>query len=357
MTNDFARIFIRRGLEDLPEVQAAIGERPAAQVEVFDKLSQVVIPGHSIAEKIDNGKRTLVIDKRSSSPFGRFENTDPEAVCPAFEKLTTGTNCVYDCEYCHLQGSCKDFPLFLCVYVTDFDRFRDRLRRRYARRAPTVLVNAGEMSDPLRCDVLGNMPRFVEAFAESDHARLLVVTKSGYKNVLPLLKVRHAGRTVLSWSINCELVITRHEHKTASLIDRLVAAKAAQHAGYEVRFRLDPLLPFEGWETAYARSIDAIYEMEIHPSRFTLGSSRLFGNLRGIIAKRFPDSRLLAYQLQKNGKRSRIPDRVRESLYRHAMWFIHKYDPSVRVALCKETPNMHAIFAGVVDKTKCNCLS
>jgi DNA repair photolyase len=139
--------------------------------------------------------------------------------------------------------------------------------------------------------------------------------------------------------------------------DRLAAAKAAQDAGYEVRFRLDPFFLFDGWQDAYGRTIDAIYGGGIRPSRFTLGSFRLLGNLRGIIKARFPESDILDQPLvNEGGKRQRYPQHIRQGFYKHAISRIREHDTNVSVALCKETADMHRLFDGLTDATKCNCL-
>jgi spore photoproduct lyase len=213
------------------------------------------------------------------------------------------------------------------------------------------------MSDPLGCDVLGYMPRIVEMFGRVQNVKLLLLTKSGLDEIQPLLNVDHRGHTIASWSITCDEVTDRYEIGNIPLSSRLSAATAAQDAGYEVRFRLDPFFLFDGWQDAYGRTIDAIYGKGVRPSRFTLGSFRLLGNLRGIIKARFPESDILDQPLvNEGGKRQRYPQHIRQGFYTHAISRIREYDKEVAIALCKETPEMHRAFSGLVDTTKCNCL-
>ena len=150
-------------------------------------------------------------------------------------------------------------------------------------------------------------------------------------------------------------MIEQHEHGAASLDERLRAARAAQDAGFEVRFRLDPMLLFSGWREAYGEAVAAVFAHGIRPSRITLGSFRMLGPLRHIIAKRFPESRLLSQPLEKNGKRLRYKQEVREQLYAHAVASLRAYDNTVSIALCKESPELHWVFNGRVDRVRCNC--
>jgi spore photoproduct lyase len=295
--------------------------------------------------------------RRSSSMVDRFVNHDPGAVCPAFYKLVPSTNCVYDCEYCFLQGTYRACRPFVCAYVMDFERLERDLRKKVQHRGCTVVLNAGEMSDPLACDLLENVPRLVHMFSQLDNMRVLFLTKSGYEEVRPLLGMQHSCNTILAWSINCPEMIETHEHGTASLEDRLRAARAAQDDGYEIRFRIDPMLAFPGWQNAYKQTIDRVYSSGIRPARITLGTFRMLAPLKHIIAKRFPHSMLLAQPLEKNGKRLRYKQEMRIQLYRNAIAAIRGYDTEIPISLCKESPELHKVFRGQVDKTQCNCQS
>ena len=353
---DIETIYIKEGLELLPEVKSLVGSRPSSKVVSFSRFSGIVVPGDSMAEKINNGKCILVIAERASSMLDEFVNHDEGAVCSGFPKFVPSTNCPQSCEYCFLQGTYRACSPFVRVYVINFDKLEKSLQQKFSRYRQPALLDAGEMSDPLACDFLGYMPRLVTLFAKLENARLLLLTKTGIDEVQPLLNVDHAGHTVMSWSINCEKAIADFEHETASLAGRLAAAEMAQGAGYEVRFRLDPMLVLDGWEKAYSCTIDSVYSRGIRPSRFTLGSFRMLGNLRSIIAQRFPCSGLLSQPVEKNGKRWRYPQAVRERFYRHAIECIRQHDDEVPIALCKESPELLKVFRNYVDPRKCNCL-
>jgi len=355
MKHDFEVIYVREELKDLPEVRAFLASCPKSTVKHFARMSEVIVPGDSMEIKIAQGKKTLVIMRRSSSMIDKFINHDPGAICPAFYKLVPSTNCVYDCEYCFLQSTYRACRPFVCAYVIDFQRLAGELYKKLKSHSRPVILNAGEMSDPLACDVLGNVPRLVKLFSQLDNMRVLFLTKSGYEEVRPLLGLWHAGNTVLAWSINCPEMIETHEHGSARLEDRLRAARAAQDAGYEVRLRLDPILAFPGWQDAYEKTIEQVYSHGVQPARITMGTFRMLTPLKHIIAKRFPDTTLLTQPLEKNGKRLRYKQQTRVSLYRHAIAAIRKHDKSVPIALCKESPELHRVFKGQIDKKQCNC--
>jgi len=349
-------VWVRRGLEIVPEVDAFITAQNGIPIHFFEKTTEVAVPGDTMARKIENGKRTVVIDRRSGSLLDEFVNHDTGSICPNFPKLVPGTNCPYACHYCFLAGTYRACRPFICAYVIDFERLERDIRRR-GQKGEIVVISAGEMSDPLAGDYLGCMPRIVELFGKMEGVKLLLLTKSGTDEIQPLLDANHNGHTITSWSITCDEVVERYEERTEPTASRIAAARAAQDAGYEVRFRLDPFLLLDGWQDAYARTIHRIYEAGVRPSRFTLGSFRLLGNLGGIIKARFPESDLLKQPLVNDGgKRKRYPHEVREEFYLTAIAEIREHDQDVPVALCKETPDMHKAFGDLIDATQCNCL-
>lgn len=357
MLHTIDKIWIRKGLEVLLEVKAFLSKVSHLDIFYFDKVTEIQVDGDSMASKIENGKHTLVIDRRSSSLLDEFINHDEGSICPNFPKLVPGTNCPYACHYCFLAGTYRTCRSFLCAYVMDLEKLKREISILCEKKNTTTVISAGEMSDPVAGDFLGYMPSLVEMFGSLDKAKLLLLTKSGVEEITPILSARHNGNTITAWSITCEEVVRGYETRTESIMNRLAAAKAAQDAGYEVRFRLDPFLLFDGWEQAYCRTIQSIYEIGIRPSRITMGSFRLLGNLGSIIKARFPESDLLKQPLVKGaGKRTRYPDEIREAFYLTAIDCIRKYDKDVPVALCKETVAMHRLFKDVTDASKCNCL-
>jgi hypothetical protein len=183
-------------LEDVLEVRAFLNAHRGMPVTVFRSVSEVKVAGASMAEKIANGKHAFVIDERSGSLLDRFENHDPGSICPNFPKLVPSTNCPYGCAYCFLAGTYRACRPFICAYVVDIEKLERDVRRQYGDSQRITVISAGEMSDPLGCDVLGYMPRIVEMFGRLEDVKLLLLTKSGVDEIQPLLGANHNKHTI-----------------------------------------------------------------------------------------------------------------------------------------------------------------
>lgn len=158
-----------------------------------------------------------------------------------------------------------------------------------------------------------------------------------------LLKVRHAGNIVIGWSLNPQAVIDAHEPLTAPLAGRLGAAASAADAGYPVAFHFDPVIHFEGWETAYGGVVDALFDA-VKPERIawiSVGTLRFAPETARAVERRHPGSALLDGELLPgfDGK-LRYPRSVRLSIYRRMLRMLRARAKGVPLYLCMEEEAM-----------------
>ncbi|GAH93056.1 unnamed protein product, partial [marine sediment metagenome] len=135
------------------------------------------------------------------------------------------------------------------------------------------ILNTGEIADSLMGEN-GDWPfsRFIiSLFEKQSRHKVLFVTKS--TNVKNLLKIASPKQVIVSFSLNAKSVAERWEKKAPPVGKRIEAAKKLSDAGYEVRIRIDPMVPIEEWLGNYTGLIDEIFSKFI-PERITLGSLR-----------------------------------------------------------------------------------
>jgi len=176
-----------------------------------------------------------------------------------------------------------------------------------------------------------------------------MLTKSN--NVDNILDLSHRRRTVISWSINNDQVSRKFEVGAPPFERRLDAAYRTQKAGYSVRVRLDPIVPIEGWQEAYAHTIKEIFS-RISPERVTLGTLRFeegFFKMRNSFFTTGPELPSYLERMEpmfppkifgegrrpKSGKYS-FQEEERVKIFRFAIEEIRKYS-DCRIALCKES--------------------
>ena len=200
-----------------------------------------------------------------------------------------------------------------------------------------------------------------------------MLTKSD--NVDDILDLDHNGHTVIAWSMNNDAVSRKFEIGAPTFQRRLTAAKKTQEAGYPLRMRLDPIVPIDGWQDAYAKTIEEIFSL-VSPERVTLGTLRFekgfYNNIRKnwntrksllttgpelprmmedmqpmFSPKMFPGSKQ-----PKSGKFS-FSESKRSEIFSFAVSEIRKYS-DCRIALCKESENVWNEVG--LDVSRCSCV-
>ena len=314
--------------------------------------------GREQGEVVDASKSILMLGTNASF-VKHFEERD-EPYCAGLTKLTPISNgCYFSCEYCYMQQTYrKVFPFI--KFAVNYDDMLAELERE-TKKGPRV-YDMGELQDSLSFDELYPLTRILVPFFADTDSKLLLLTKSDCIDNLVSLQGVHNGRTIASWSINSQFVIDNMEHNTATLDQRVQSASRVQEAGYELRFRFDPLIMTENWRQEYSEMVEIIF-LNTQPSRVTLGSFRLEGGLFRAISERFPDSLLLdpSKLNSRDGKpvksedgKFRYREDIRIELYRLLIEEIRKRS-DVDIALCKESSDVWEAVGLELDKGNCKC--
>lgn len=172
-------------------------------------------------------------------------------------------------------------------------------------------------------------------------------------------------QTVVSFSVNAWEFAELYEKGAPNVYDRLRAAYVLQRAGYEVRLRIDPIIPIRppnvagySWKTAYRDHVRFILKtMFVNPARITLGTPRWFPALPYWL-KRAGRKDNFFDNFSKNkemccDRRYRLKNRVEAYLY--LIKWLRKYGYEGPIALCKETVDVWNKVGMLPEEIRCNC--
>ncbi len=288
--------------------------------------------------------------QRKSNFIRLFDKTPPGVVCPHFYILAHANGCPYDCAYCYLQLTFRGN-----VGPVVFQNLDDLARevRQFLELPEPYVLSAGELSDGLALDDVSGLSRLiVPMFANQNRHKLLFLTKSD--NVDQLLDLDHAGRTIISFSINTPSVANAYERAAAPAEKRFAAAEKVKAAGYPVRFRIDPIIPLKGWRPMYEELFDEV--IATGPERITLGTLRYFPNVKSFARKLGRDTSVFDVATERSPEdgRFRIPFDKRVLIYSA---IFDRIDGRVPAGLCKETARCWDAVAAncALDAKLCNC--
>jgi spore photoproduct lyase len=249
-----------------------------------------------------------------------------------------------------------------------YDEIKRQIEKRLAKTKAPIMFNSGELADSLSMEHLTRAAReFIPWFGQNKNGYLFMLTKSD--NVDTILNLAHNGHTIIAWSMNNEKVSRKFEIGAPNFERRLEAAYKVQQAGYPVRIRLDPIVPFDGWQPAYLDTIRKIFE-KVSPERITLGTLRFekgFYNMRNSIFSTgpelaslletmhpmFPPKIFEGFQRPKSGKYS-FSDDKRAEIFRYIIHQIRKFS-DCKIALCKESADLWKRVGLQLSRCSCVC--
>lgn len=239
-----------------------------------------------------------------------------------------------DCAYCILQSYFH--PPVLQYFVNQDDLFSE-LDDLFSEKA-VKRIGTGEFTDSLIWEKWTDLSSFlIPKFSSQSHTVLELKTKTTAIDELKLL--RHNRKIIAAWSINTNKVIRNEERRTASLSARLKAASKCESWGYPLAFHFDPMIIYDGCEEEYKQVVEQIF---LHVSFdniawISLGTFRFVPNLKPIIQKRFPHSKIIYGELISglDGK-MRYYKPLRIDLYRKIVGWIREFSNDVLVYLCME---------------------
>jgi DNA repair photolyase len=320
-----------------PHNRVALGERDA-------------LPLH------EHGKQTLVLGEHRSAV--RFSEEGGNA-CPNYWHFSPYGFCPYGCHYCYLAGTpgvwfSPTVKIFLNLdeILGEVDRTAMRLGR------PTAFY-LGKLQDGLALEPLCGYARtMVPFFAQHPYARTIVLTKS--VDVENLLDLDHAGRTILSWTVNAPEVAQRFEKNTPNLAARLDAMRRCARAGYPVRAVVMPIIPLADWQETYGQFMVTLLE-SVPLSRITLGSICSYPQARRLMELKLGKQNAISTLLGRGPAKSddgrlRFGRSVRQKVYRYLVECIRRKRPDLEIGLCLEDEAMFAALDLIGSMGRCNCV-
>ncbi len=281
-------------------------------------------------------KNTLVLMRYPGEFLKRCQGAGAE-ICCNYYVVSYAWNCHLECTYCVLQSYLSSEALLICTNIGDLE---NEVRAKLAQSPGSFFrIGTGELADSLALDHLTSFSsRMVPLFASLPNGILELKTKSD--QIGNLKDLDHRGHTIISWSMNSKRNCRTEERKSATFEERLAAALQCQKWGYRLGFHFDPLIYYEEWETEYKEAVQEIFRA-IDPARvawISLGGLRFPSQLRDLVHKRFPESRVPYGEFVPghHGK-LRYFRPIREEMYSKMLSWIHAIAPRVVVYLCMES--------------------
>lgn len=286
----------------------------------------------------------------------QFEKTPPSIVCGKFWELRWAFGCPLNCAYCYLRGTNRGNMKPRYVKLENvLEALQEVFNDPNFNNGKPALFNSGELSDSLMNPPM--MAKIADKFEEQDKHRLLILTKFGPSNAKFLIE-RLRKNTVCAWSINSNDVAKLWESTAPPPEERIKAASMASEMGYEVRIRVDPIFPIDGWKKCYE---DIIYKIlsAFRPKKIILGTPRGLWKTMFYAKKAAIDMSWAEYFDDiETGWGKKLPFDLRKKIYEfmYDKLITMGYEKS-NISICKETRSLLDALGLKYAPLTCQCYS
>ncbi len=287
----FSRILIENDVRDYPVTQTILERFPQVATKAIDKVDDIFgRVKKPYLQKRDNLQ--LFLGKKRGTKI----KLAPDAYGLAGEPhyyFIHAYNCIYECEYCYLQGHFQspDIVLFL-----NHDEIGEEIEKTINKNGKNpIWFHAGEFSDSLALTHLtGELPFYFELFKKYPQAKLELRTKSA--NTRELEKLDPLPNVITSFSLSPAHRIRSTDLKTPPLKGRLAAMKRLADRGHALGIHFDPVIHEDNFESCYRELIQEICEtLPLDSIQYiSIGVVRFTSNVFHQVKKNYPESELLA---------------------------------------------------------------
>ena len=336
------RLLIKESITVCPKIK----REPYRKIKIhFDRYKMLDGTSRILAKQVADGS---IITRFDKTPYP-VKPTD--VVCPHFLELKWAYGCPFDCSWCYLKGTFRFRPEGIKPGYKPLEKVRLHMETFLQEVETPEILNTGEIADSLMQEN-GDCPfsKFIISMFERQNGhKVLFVTKS--TNIKNLLEVGSPSQVVISFSLNAEPVASKWEKRAPLVKKRIEAAKKITDAGYEVRIRIDPMVPIESWEGCYIQLVDEIFSRFI-PKRITLGSLRgLQSTINGT-----NDTSWVKYLKESSNWGRKIDFTTRYRIYKTIIGYLNSRYDYYDIALCKETKAMWEKLRMDWTQIECNCV-
>ena len=180
-------------------------------------------------------------------------------VCESFENdnfyyTSSIINCVYDCEYCYLQGVYSSGNIVIFV---DIEKVFEEVEELY-NKLKTLYLCISYDTDLLAIEnICGFSEKWYYFIEDKKDLKIELRTKSG--NIDKFLNLKPLDNFIIAFTLSPENITLKNEKYTASFKNRIKAIKELQEKGWKVRICIDPLIYSDNFEKNYSQMIEYLF--------------------------------------------------------------------------------------------------
>jgi spore photoproduct lyase len=293
-------------------------------------------PALAVTTEQESQRIKRINTEKERLALGPCPVASPRTRCCNLMTLDAVENCGFDCSYCSIQS----------FYHGDEVRFDSHFAEKLARLEidpnRTYHIGTGQSSDSL---MWGNHAGVLDALLDfaRRHPNVILELKSKSKNINHLLRGDLPPNLLCTWSLNTPTLIAHEEHLTASLQDRLKAARRLADRGVLVGFHFHPMIHYAQWRKDYGAVMQQLLR-EFSKDEVVMVSLGTLTYIKPVIKqlrgrKGFHTKILQMPMVESDGKLS-YPQAIKEEMFGFAYQSLKPWHDDVFFYLCMENQRL-----------------
>lgn len=164
-------------------------------------------------------------------------------------------NCIYDCEYCYLQGVYSSANIVVFVNIDEIFKHVENILKKQS-----MYICISYDTDLLALESkIGLVKRWYDFVNRHENLKIELRTKSS--NIKFFENLEPNKNFIVAWTISPQEVAIVHEKGTPNFNMRIKSAKELINRGWTVRICFDPVIKIENFEDIYGKMIEDTFEI------------------------------------------------------------------------------------------------
>lgn len=321
----FTRVYVEGRLRDNPRARQIIETLELPVIEI-ERYQEIFNRGNQRFQHQKRNPALILAVKEGSLLYTgneRIRSFGDEQV----RYVDQVRNCVYNCDYCFLQGMHRSAHVLMHV---NGEEYREAVRKEASIRP--IYLSVSYLTDLLAFERLypfvGEWLRFAE---ETPAVELELRTKSD--NFPAIAGYQPPPNALLVFSLSPAEIARAVERGTSAFQSRLLHARQAIRAGWRVRLCFDPILAVPEWKSVYSRAVEETFARlpAEQVEEVSLGVFRIHPDYMKRMQKERTDVPLLFHPFQKDARLLSYESELREEMVSYVEGCIRAHMPRERI--------------------------
>lgn len=240
-------------------------------------------------------------------------------------------SCGFDCSYCSIQSFYNQNKIGI-----DKD-FKKKLENLELDPNQVYHIGTGQSSDSLMWGNRGGILDSLFEFALK-YPKVILEFKTKSNNIKYFIENEVPKNIIVTWSLNTPIIIKNEEHLTASLDERISAARKLADKGVLVGFHFHPIIQYKDYLDDYKKVYDTL-QSTFKPQEVVLISMGTLTFIKPVIKQlreREMKTKILQMPFENiNGKQSYSLE-VKKEMFKHCYDSFKSWHNKVYFYLCME---------------------